>query len=146
MSFSAADVGSDDEFQRAHSGKLYGEVLSLMDGGWRTEIPLLAHDFMGLSRFGHPSQDKLLCAGRLVLLECQLNALDILGLIEDEPYSLRAGFRRAPSTFVFPQQGAFDRMLRILGSHFHRGRSVQLQPLGFGDRRDLPDRADQALA
>ena len=64
-----------------------------MHGGWRAEIPLLANDLMGLSRIGHPAQHKFLCAGGLVLVECQLNALDILRLIEDRfnvaPLTLR---------------------------------------------------------
>src|SRR5262249_5777435 len=116
-----------------------------MHSAWRAEIPLLANDLMWLSHSGHPSQHELLCARSVLLVERQCNAFDILWSIEDEPYDLRACFRRPPSALVPSHQRSFNRILWILGSHFHRGCLIQLQPSRFGTWRALPDRTDQTL-
>jgi hypothetical protein len=74
-------------------------------------------------------QREFLRACSMRLLEEQLDASDVLRLIEDQADRLLAGRAGAPASLTGRQQRGLCRMLRILRRDLYAGRTRQIDPL-----------------
>src|SRR6266545_5248098 len=91
-------IRDDDQFEHCHPGEFHVVIFRLSNRGGRTEIPLLAEDFLKRPpAIRRPAQDELLCARGLGFDEQQPDAPEPLRLLEDESDSLLSGLCGPPT-------------------------------------------------